>query len=1092
MPDSRDAAAAPSPPNTLGLEDVLEAFEAAWQGKAAPRLEDYLPGEGDERRAALVELVHVDLENRLKAGEAARVEEYLARFPELAADVPVVAGLIRAEYEQRRRREPGLRLEDFQARFPDHLAAGATLHDVASGLAVPRIPGFEVVGHLGSGGMGVVYKARQVKLKRFVALKVIPAGPRAGPEQLARFRREAESVARLQHPHIVQIHEVGEHEGAPYLALEFVEGGSLHQKVSGKPQPPGEAAALVEVLARATHYAHERGVVHRDLKPANILLTAGGTPKVADFSLAKCLDDDAGQTRTGAILGTPSYMAPEQAAGGTMPVGPAADVYALGAILYECLTGRPPFLAATVLETLEQVRGQEPVSPRHLQPKVPRDLDTVCLKCLRKEPARRYAGALALAEDLRRFGDGLPILARPPHAAERAWRWCRRRPVVAGLLALLVVVVAGSLAGLTSLYLHAEEQRRQAVAARQAADAEAEKARRSAEAQAEARRAVGQMVGVVVGVFRASDPVGLERFTFFTPAGADELPALRLFLDRAAREVLEKLHHDPVARAEVLDTLGHQFRTLGDFGRAGPMLEEAVTLRREHLGKDHPDYATSLHNLAWLYHDQGRYANAEPLYEEALAIRRAQGEDDPAYEATRLNQAWVYTLMGRYKEAEAVLLDLLARRTRRLGETDREVAIVKAALTALYLDSGEAWKASRFAVEAAQVFAKSDGDKRIMAAVMSFQEGAMAFHFTRDYPTAEKKLSESAKLWESIVGKNHMYMAGILHELARARDSKGDPVAAEATYREFLTIARKTVGLSHPKLAVGVTNFGLLLNRVGKAAEADALFAELLAAHRERFGHDHPLVADAMVEFSAVYLGRRDDEAERWLSAALAIYRKAEGTRHRLLADCLNSLGVTHFRRRNYAEAERLLTEALALARPQFGEGHLTCALFRTNLAAARLRQGKTDGVEELLEDALKTADVRVPPVIGAKPDLLHGVLGQMGLLARMTGRPVRAEEAARKRLAEAGGDANRLYDTARDFALLTSSALGESQERREGCAAQAIKALRRISSDKARALAALLVAERDFDALRGRDDFRRLLDDLQPPEPLPLPAVAP
>jgi serine/threonine-protein kinase len=293
------------------------------------------------------------------------------------------------------------------------------------------IPGYEVLGTLGRGGMGVVYQARQTRLGRVVALKMIVSGVHAGEGELTRFRTEAEAIARLQHPNIVQIHEVGEHDGLPFFSLEFCAGGSLEKKLNGTPLPPREAAGLVQTLARAMQAAHDKGVVHRDLKPANVLLAEDGTPKINDFGLAKKLDVP-GQTQTGAVMGTPSYMAPEQARG-SKTVGPAADIYALGAILYELLTGRPPFKAATLLETLQQVLGDEPVSVHRLQPKVPRDLDTICHKCLEKDPKKRYASAAALAEDLRRFGSGEPVSARPVRVAGRLWRWARRKPAQAAL-----------------------------------------------------------------------------------------------------------------------------------------------------------------------------------------------------------------------------------------------------------------------------------------------------------------------------------------------------------------------------------------------------------------------------------------------------------------------------------------------------------------------------------------------------------------------------------------------------------------------------------------------------------------------------------
>jgi tetratricopeptide (TPR) repeat protein len=310
----------------------------------------------------------------------------------------------------------------------------------------PEVPGYEILGELGRGGMGVVYRAQQTGLNRPVALKMVLAGGHAAAGELSRFRGEAEAVARLQHPHVVQVFDIGEAGGLPYIALEFCPGGSLAQRLDGTPWPPPRAAELVETLARAVHAAHRAGVVHRDLKPANVLMAADGAPKVADFGLARRLDAGDGQTGSGAVMGTPCYMAPEQAGGGTREAGPPADVYALGAILYELMTGRPPFKAATAVDTILQVIHDDPVPPRRLQPKLPRDLETVALRCLAKEPHRRYASAEALADDLRRFLDDRPVLARPTPAWERAVKWARRSPAKATATTALVALVGAALA----------------------------------------------------------------------------------------------------------------------------------------------------------------------------------------------------------------------------------------------------------------------------------------------------------------------------------------------------------------------------------------------------------------------------------------------------------------------------------------------------------------------------------------------------------------------------------------------------------------------------------------------------------------------
>jgi WD40 repeat protein/serine/threonine protein kinase len=382
------------------------------------------------------------------------------------------------------------------------------------GSSAPRVPGYEILGELGRGGMGVVYKARQIGLNRLVALKMILAGTHAGPKDVARFRQEAEAVARLRHLNIVQIYEIGEADGCPYYALEYVEQGSLADRLRGDPQPLEPSARLIETLARAVHYAHRHAIVHRDLKPANILLhkmkedcggrmsespgcssiifhpTATLVPKVSDFGLAKRLDEQASGPRSGEVVGTPSYMAPEQAGGKAGPVGPAADVYALGAILYEMLTGRPPFKGATALDTVVEVLHEEPVRPGRLRPRLPRDLETICLKCLQKDPRKRYPTALDLAEDLGRFRRGRPILARPVSAPERAWKWTRRHPLPAALLAGLVLSIVLGFTGVTLRGRAAARALNLAIREKLAKEAQSQQAEDArAEAVAERKRA---------------------------------------------------------------------------------------------------------------------------------------------------------------------------------------------------------------------------------------------------------------------------------------------------------------------------------------------------------------------------------------------------------------------------------------------------------------------------------------------------------------------------------------------------------------------------------------------------------------------------
>jgi serine/threonine protein kinase/formylglycine-generating enzyme required for sulfatase activity len=514
-----------------GLLAILERFDQAWQQGPRPALANYLlPATHPEYRELVVSLVRIDIECRVKAGdEPPLVEAYLGTYAAEFSDPSDALQIIATEYEWRWRREPGVRRAEYLQRFPQYAAdlpgrlkvrwdcPTANCHttleiaDEAAETAVcprcqqrctlrpaatehfdnldktgvevivpakhpdwPNIPNYEILEQLGVGGMGVVYKARELSvLGRIVAIKMIRAGAHARPDDVTRFLTEAEAAARLEHPNIVRIYEIGKHNSQPYFSLEFVDGGSLDRKLAGKPQSATVAAQLVEVLARAMHVVHEHGIVHRDLKPSNVLLARSDRhrglsldqgpdevsyfePKIGDFGLAKRLAEGAGLTPTEAILGTPEYMSPEQAAGKARMVGPSADIYALGVILYEMLTGHPPFRGVTWMDTVQLVLTAEPVTPRRWQPKMPADLETICLKCLRKQPEKRYATAKDLADDLRRFLNGEPIVGRPVSPWEHFVTWVRRHPAAATMIALGSLLVCLMVGGLL-VYDHQRE-----------------------------------------------------------------------------------------------------------------------------------------------------------------------------------------------------------------------------------------------------------------------------------------------------------------------------------------------------------------------------------------------------------------------------------------------------------------------------------------------------------------------------------------------------------------------------------------------------------------------------------------------------------
>lgn len=446
------------------VADIRAAQLASWERGEYVRLEELLAGRtlSDD---ALLDLIYAEVLLREEFNERPASEEYERRFPRLAEAI-------------QRQMDLHAALGSMQTWNNDTLTTPQRKEETS----IPEVIGnYEILREIGRGGMGIVYLGRHRLLtNRVAAIKVIRSGSN-GDEKEHRFAAEAQAVAELHHPNIVPIYELGTYqlgeEERPFVALEYVEGDSLATVINGTPLPPQEAAILLLPLAEAMAHAHERGIVHRDLKPANVLLAEGGAlaprvpvnsrselttfvPKITDFGLAKRLDADSGQTHHGAILGTPSYMAPEQATGHVEDIGPACDIYALGSILYEMLTGRPPFRADTILNTLNQVANLEPVPPRTLNPQVPRDLETICLKCLQKTTSKRYSTSTALAEDVRRYLQGEPILARPANVMERALKWVKRRPAAAALTAVSIMAVLGSVAlwGYFTIQLRDEKQ----------------------------------------------------------------------------------------------------------------------------------------------------------------------------------------------------------------------------------------------------------------------------------------------------------------------------------------------------------------------------------------------------------------------------------------------------------------------------------------------------------------------------------------------------------------------------------------------------------------------------------------------------------
>jgi tetratricopeptide (TPR) repeat protein/predicted Ser/Thr protein kinase len=524
--------------------------------------------------------------------------------------------------------------------------------------------GYELISLLGSGGMGLVYEARQIALNRPVALKILRNLGNASESELTRFHNEAQVVARMDHPHVVPIYEVGQSRGHDFFAMKLIPGRSLDRALGDYLANPRRAASLLATVAEAVHHAHARGILHRDLKPANILIDPEGQPHVTDFGIAYRLDGDGQQTRPGVLVGTPSYMSPEQAGGDHYQLTTASDVYGLGAVFYALLTGRAPLTGTTLFETIDLVRSAVPESPSKTNRLVPRDLELICLKCLEKEPTNRYPDARSLAEDLRRWLAGEPIAARPVGAVTRVWLWCRRHPVPSGLSAALVASIVIGMGLVTWKWQQAERSDRTS--------------RKTARFLAER-------------VLR-------EASTDLNPRSSN--PSLREVLDRSAARVVGDFHDEPEVEATIRETLGSAYASLGEHQRAESQLVEALKLDRTLLGPSHPTTIHVASMLAALLDARGKTGEAETLLQDNRKLaRNALGRDAAETLEADDHLGSLLRRLGRRDEAEPILRETLAARSRTLPTDDPAILRSVRELCLLAVDRGNMAEAETLAIE---------------------------------------------------------------------------------------------------------------------------------------------------------------------------------------------------------------------------------------------------------------------------------------------------------------------------------------------------------------------------------------------------------
>ena len=796
--------------------------------------------------------------------------------------------------------------------------------------------------------MGIVYKARQVSLDRLVAVKMILAGQLASEAELKRFRTEAEAAASLDHPNIVAIYEVGEHEGQHYFSMQFVEGHSLAQLIrdaklkveEGTKQPspsstlqsPTAVATLMATVARAVHYAHQRGILHRDLKPGNILIDAQGQPHVTDFGLAKRVDLDSSLTLSGAAIGTPNYMPPEQAAGQTRHLTTAADIYSLGAILYELLTGQPPFEAETPLEVMRKVLEQEPRRPSSISRRVDRDLETICLKCLEKDPQRRYASADALAEDLERWRRGEPILARPGRTLDHVLKWARRNPAIASLAAAVVVIAVTGFLGVAWAW-------RQAKANERTARAEAKKSEQVAKFLTDMLQGVGPSVAL----------------------GRDTT-MLKEILDKTAERVGRDLTNQPEVEADLRMTLGGTYQALGQYPQAEAMQREALRLRRLRFGPKHPDVAKSLNSLAVVLWYRGDLTNAEKHYRDALAMERELlGEKHVQVAASLDDLGLVLHDRGDLAGAEDLQRKALAMRMELLGDTNAQVAVSLDNLAATLRARGDLAGAETLIRNGLDIRRRIYGDMHPDVAE-SLSSLAVLRNDYGDLAGAEDLHQRALAMRKTLFGEVHPQIAESLNNLAAVLNTRGDFAGAERLFRKALDMRKTLFGDVHPMVAQSLGNLGLVLFELGDATNAEVLLREALATKTKLGIIEHPDVADLLQNLTTVLQARGDlSGAEEMCRKALAIREKLLRQPHQDLADSLHDLGMLLHARGALPEAGASLREALAMRKELVGSEHPDVARDLRDLAVVLLEQGKPAEAEALARECLAILEKKLP-----------------------------------------------------------------------------------------------------------------------------------
>jgi tetratricopeptide (TPR) repeat protein/predicted Ser/Thr protein kinase len=732
---------------------------------------------------------------------------------------------------------------------------------------------------IGSGGMGEVFKAWDPDLQRHVALKYLKHDD---PVLVERLLREARAQARVDHPSVGKVYEVGEDDGRPFIAMEFVDGVPLDVAAAGLSVE--QKVLLVKQVADAVQAAHTAGLIHRDLKPANILVAdRDGRPHpfVLDFGIAR-LEEVAGLTMTGQVMGTPGYLSPEQARGEVATLDRRTDVFSLGVVLYELLGGARPFSGDSNVEILMRLIEDEPEPLRKIVPRLPKDLETVVMTCLEKDPDRRYPSAKALADDLGRFLAGDPVEARPIGARERLVRRARKNPVATSALAAALVALAAllvvSVGGWIKYTEDLRRERNAAVTAR-------------AEAERNAREAT-EVTDFLVSVFSISDP----------EVGAGEIVTARELLDTGADRVRSRFEDQPLVQARLMRTLGSIYRKLAMHAESEQLLRDSVEVYESSEATDPGGLASSLDELGVLYAVQGRFAEAEPLFKQSLTIGEEQNGPDSGALLGNLDKLGnLYAIIGRYDEAEPLFRKALAIRERTLGPDDLSLSAT--------LDN---------------------------LGILLMREGR--------YDEAEKVTLRSIELKERAFGPDHPRLTQTINNLGTIFDEQGRFAEAEATFRRSLTIGEKAYGPDHPIVAMILANLAAAVMHQGRFSEAEPLILGAITIRKKALGPAHSDVGISINTLGNLYRQTgRLDEAEAALLESQEIWEKSLGPDHPNLAYGCNNLGELRLDQHRYAEASALFERALAIAEANMVPDHPEAITAREGLAAAYRAMGREE-----------------------------------------------------------------------------------------------------------------------------------------------------